>query len=251
MATRAEAAARKAIALDETVAEGHAALGDILRDQYEWKAAEKEYLRAVAINPTLAEAHDGYAILLSIQRRHDEAIAEIKRMQERDPLSLLAAIDAGAMYYNAGHYPEAIKAFQEAAKLDPATPMTSTWMGIVNGASGRFPEAIHDYESAMTRGDLTPATKCYYVYSLARNGLPDAALRILDALRGSHAFVPPTGLAIAYTGLNRSEDAIQSLEQAFRARDPMLQYLDVEPHFKGIRDDPRFRNLVGRIGLSL
>jgi eukaryotic-like serine/threonine-protein kinase len=249
MEPQAEAAARKAIALDDSVAEGHVALGDILRDKWDWKGAEREYRRALELNPTLAEAHDGYAILLSVLSRHDEAIAEINRMKELDPLSILAAIDLGAMYYNAGRYQQALDALQQAATIDPATPMTASWMAIVYGATGRFSQAIPEYESAFARGDTTSATKCYYVYSLARAGRTDEALKVLEDLRASRTFVPPTGLAIAYTGLGQIPSAIQALEQAFRARDPMLQYLNVEPHFNSIRGDPHFRDLVRKLGL--
>ena len=249
MAPRAEAAARKAIALDDSVAEGHVALGDILRDKWDWKGSEREYRRALELNPTLAEAHDGYAILLSVLSRHNEAVAEINRMKELDPLSILAAIDLGAMYYNARRYQQALDSLQQAANIDPATPMTATWTAIVYGATGRFSQAIPEYERAFARGDTTSATKCYYAYSLARAGRPDEALKVLDDLRASHTFVPPTGLAIAYAGLDRKVEAIQTLEQAFSARDPMLQYLNVEPHFNNIRGDPRFKDLVRKLGL--
>jgi len=249
MAPRAEAAARKAIALDDSVAEGHAALADILRDKWDWKGAEREYRRALELNPTLAEAHDGYAILLSDLSRDEDAIAEIKRMKALDPLSILAAIDLGAMYYNAGRYQQALDALDQAATLDPATPMTVSWMAIVYGATGRFSQAIPAYESAFARGDTTSATKCYYAYSLARAGRTDDALRVLNDLRHAHTFVPPTGLAIAYTGLGRNEAAIEALQQAYKARDPMLQYLNVEPHLNSIRRDPRFQELVRKLGL--
>lgn len=249
MAPLAEAAARKAIALDDSVAEGHAALGDILRDRWDWKGSESEYQRALALNPTLAEAHDGYAILLSVLSRHDEAIAEIRRMKERDPLSILAAVDLGAMYYNAGRYQQALDALQDAVNVDPTTPMTDSWMGIVYGATGRFSDAIREYEKAIARGDTASATRCYYAYSLARAGRSSDALGVLEDLHSSHTFVPPTGLAIVYTGLGRTEAAIRALDQAFRERDPMLQYLNVEPHFNAIRADPRFQELIRKVGL--
>jgi TolB-like protein/Tfp pilus assembly protein PilF len=249
MLPKAEAEALQALALDEGLAEAHSALADVERDLWHWTAAGREYRRALELNPNLADAHDGYALYLSVTGKHDEAIAEILRTRQLDPLKLLVALDVGTIYYNARDFRRALDAVGHALELDPAAPITQTWIGIVNGGMGRFDEALAAYEKAIAGGAGTATTRCLYAYSLARSGKQNRALEILAQLQGSGEFVPPAALAFIYAGLNRKDEAFRSLERAFEARDPLLQYLNVEPHYDVLRSDQRFQALLTKVGL--
>jgi serine/threonine protein kinase/Tfp pilus assembly protein PilF len=245
----AEAAARRALAADPDLAQAHAALADIRKDQWDWTTAEHEYRRAVVLNPNLASAHNGFANYLSLIHKYDEAFAETARAHELDPIGVPTAIETVAVYYNARQYDKALDAMRSASKLDPSAPALWTWAGIVNGGSGKFPEAIAAYKNALRLGDHTAATQCNYGYSLARSGSRDQALQILHGLRRSGEFIPPTALAVLYTGLNEKENAIQSLMNAYKERDPLLQYIGVESQLNALRDDERFQDLLAKIGL--
>jgi serine/threonine-protein kinase len=249
MIPKAEAAALRALAVDEGLAEAHAALADIRKDQWNWAAAEHEYRRAIELSPNLSVAHDGFAIYLSVVGRHDGALAEIKRTRELDPIGIIVAIDVGAVCYNARRYGEALEALKRAVSLDPTAPTAWTWMGIVYAGSGEFAKAIEAYEKAVRWGDNTASTQCLYAYSLARSGRRREALQILDRMRRSDAFVPLTALAFIYCGLNQPEAAMQVLEAAYASREPLLQYMKVEPHYDVLRMNRRFQQLAARIGL--
>jgi serine/threonine protein kinase len=249
MNPKAEAAATKALELDKTLAVAHLALAEIKRDKWDWAAAEQEYKRAVESNPNLAEAREGYALYLSVLGQHDQAVAEMQRARELDPLRLLTNISLGATFYNARRYGEATAALNKALELDSNAPITHAWLGIVEAGKGSYSEAVAAYRQAMRFGDGTAATQCYFGYSLAKTGKRADALAILDRLQKTSDFVPTASLAILYAGLGEREPALGALERAFAARDPQLQYLNVEPHYDSLREDSRFQNLVRCVGL--
>jgi len=181
--------------------------------------------------------------------RHAEALREIRRARELDPLGLPTAVHAGAVYYNARRYAEALEALNRAVDLDPGAYAAWSWIGIVNGGSGRYAQAITAYERAAALGEASAATQCYYSFALARSGRQKEALQVLDRVRKSSGFVPPSSLAIIHLGLNRRDEAIRALQAAYAVKDPLLQYLKVESHFDELANDPGFRNLADSIGL--
>jgi TolB-like protein/Tfp pilus assembly protein PilF len=249
MLPQAEAAARRALAADGELAEGHAALADVRKDRWDWATAENEYRRALELNPNLAPAHQGYAIFLGVRGRHDAAIAEIQRGLDLDPLGLPMALHSGAVYYNARRFNDALKALRRANSLDPHAPGPWGWMGMANAAAGRYAEAVGNYQRAAALGDSSAATMCYYAYALARSGRRDEAARLFERIRETQEFVPPSTLAIASLGLRQREDALRFLQSAYEQRDPLLQYLFVEPHFDDLRNHPAFLALAAAIGL--
>ena len=242
-------AASRALAADPDLAEAHAALAAIRKDQWQWAEAEREYRRAIELSPSLVSVHDEFAIFLTVNGRQEAANAEIRRARELDPVGLPTALRAGAVAYNGRQYSRALDELQRAARLDPSAPSPWTWIGMVQGGSGRFKEAIAAYEKAIGLGDKTAATQCYYAYSLARSGSQYEAIRILDQLKRSNGFVPPSALAVVYVGLNQKERAIQLLQAAYSSRDPILQYIKVESHFDSLRGDPRFQDVAHKVGL--
>ncbi len=247
---KARSAAEKALQLDDRIALAHLVLAEIERDSWNWARAEIQYRRTNELNPNLAEGHEAYAIYLSILGRHDDAIAEIKRAAELDPLRLHTQVTLGAVYYNARRFDDASVALRKALDLDRNSPVAHAWLGIVQAGRGSFAEAIANYRRAEELGDKTTATRCYYGYALARNGQMDEAREIARQLGSGSEFVSPVGLAVLYTGIGDKAAALESLEKAFRERDPQLQYLNVEPHFDSLRGEERFQAIVAQVGLS-
>ncbi len=247
---KAEAAALRALSADKDLAEAHAALADIRKDQWDWAAAEAGYKRALELNSNLVAAHQGYAILLGVKGRHPEAIGQIRRAMDLDPLGLPTMVHAAAVYYNARRFGDALGILNRALDVDPGSPSAWSWMGIVNGGSGQYAQAVRAYEKAFAFGDDSAATKCYYSFALARSGRPRDALTVIEGVEKSGGFVPPSTVAIAHLGLNRRAEAIRMLQQAHAARDPLLQYVQVEAHFDELSNDMGFRALAKSIGLS-
>lgn len=247
---KAEAAAQRSLELDDSIGLAHLVLGEIKRDQWDWRASEDEYSRAIELSPNLAEAHEGYALFFSVLGRHDRAIAEMKRAKDLDPLRLLTHISLGAVFYNARRNDDALAALRDALSFDENSPIAYAWIGIVQASRRNNQEALAAYRKAVELGDNTAATQCYYGYTLAASGKRDEALAIVSRLRSGKEFVSRVALAVLYTGLNDKQQAFEALERAYKERDPQLQYLNVEPHFDDLRGDPRFQNLVQRVGLS-
>jgi serine/threonine-protein kinase len=245
----AEAAVRRALAGDETLAEAHAAFADIRKDQWDFRTAESEYRKALQLSPNLVEAHEGLAICLSVLGQYDAAIKEVQPVLELDPISAQATVDTAAVYYNARRFDPSLATLRRGIERDPASPSLWSWVGMVYGANHQFPEAIASYEKAISFGDTTMATQGYYAYALAQAGDRQQARRIMRRMQQSHEFVPPTTLAIAFAGLGEKERAIRLLQTRFSSRDPLLQYMLVEPHYDLLKDDPRFLDLAALVGL--
>src|SRR5262249_45274549 len=202
---KAEAAARRALAVEPDLAEAHLALAELKKDQWEWATAGDEYRRALALSPSLIEAHHGYAIYSSEMARSTDALFEIQRAIDLDPLGMETLITAIGVYYNLDQFDEALRLSQRAGELDPTGPVPWSWRAMIYGATGRFAEAIDAYDRAIRMGDNTGVIQCYYAYSLARSGRPDRALQILRDLRKSNTFVPAPAYAFIYLGLNQKD----------------------------------------------
>lgn len=246
---RAEAAALRALAADKDLAEAHAALADVRKDQWNWEAAESGYRKALELNANLVEARQGYAILLGVRNRHPEAISQIRRALDLDPLGLPTMVHAAAVYSNARRFGDALEILNRALGMDPGSPSAWFWRGSVNSGSGHYDQAIKAYEKAFEFGDDSAATKCYYSFALARSGRLRDARDVVEAVEQSANFVPPSAMAIAYLGMNRRAEAIRALQRAYEVRDPLLQYLQVEAHFDELAQLPAFIQLARSIGL--
>ena len=249
MLPKAEASALRALAADRDVGEAHAALAGVKRDRWDWAAAEREYRRALQLSPNLAAARQAYAIYLSITGRHDAAVKEILRARELDPIGVPAAVNLAAVYYNARRYEQATDALRRGLEVDPSAPSLWMWMGMTNAARRQFTPAVAAFEKAMDLGDRTAATQCYYAHSLARSGRRLDAARVVERIERSADFVSGLALAVAHAGLDNKDRAIKLLQSGYESKDPLLQYINVEAHFDSLRGDPRFHDLVNKIGL--
>ncbi len=246
---KAKGAVQKALALDETLAEAHATLGSIQKDEWEWAEAECEYKRAIELNPNLPRAHNNYAIYLSVLGRQTEALTEIERALELDPLDLRYRAMEGQMLCFARRYDEAIQKFQDILRIDSNRSVTHILLADTFASKGEHSEAIDHYRKSIEIEGETSSTQCCLGYALARLGKRDEALALLVKLKTTNEYVSPGELAFLYAGLGDKEQALASLEKAYGAHDLHLQFLKVEPRYDSLRADPRFQDLMRRVGL--
>ncbi|MCA1637579.1 MAG: protein kinase [Acidobacteria bacterium] len=246
---KAESAARKALELDENLPNAHVAMGYLYLNSWNWAAAEQAYKRAIELNPNLSDAHRQYAVYLSRVGRHDEAVAEAKRARELDPLSLPTNRGVGYRLYHARRYDEAIEVLQKTIEMDPNYDSAYVIMGYAYTGKGQFKEAIAAYQEAIRLGDKSSSVQIYLGEAYARNGEREKAQAILKQMQTTKEYVSPGELAILYGALGDKEAAFASLEKAYAEHDLQLQFLKVDPSFDPLRDDPRFQDLMRRIGL--
>ena len=245
----AAAAARKALELDEGLAEAHYALALIKQDAWDRAAAEREFNRAIGLNPNLARAHFGYSIFLSYIGRHEQAIAEIKRARELDPLSPGVNVRVGYILFFARQYDQAIEALKKALELDQNFPYGHGILGHTYAAKGMYAEAIAAYQEEIKLGGESSSRQIALGAAYAQAGERERARAILKRLQASERYVSPGELAILYASLGEREQAFASLEKAYAARDLQLQFLGVEPGYDSLRADQRFADLMRRVGL--
>jgi TolB-like protein/Flp pilus assembly protein TadD len=244
-------AARKAIELDPDLAEPHVLLAGVYQKQWQWSDAEAEFKRALELNSNDAGAHVGYAKWLLCQGRTDEALAWVQRARELDPLGGAgitplggAAITNGFILFHARRYDEAMR---ELRNDDP-----DHWvLGLALIANGQPDEAITVLEKALGT-DRNPAVMGVLVRAYAHAGRRREALRLVDELkrRQQTSYVAAAPFVNAYLGLGDNEQALAWLERAYQEQSNMLQLIKVHPYFDPLRSDPRFVDLVHRVGLD-
>jgi eukaryotic-like serine/threonine-protein kinase len=252
-APKAKAAAERALELDETLAEAHTALAYVLLNYYwDFPEANREFQRAIALNPNYATAHQWYGngYLLAIMGRFDEAIAEGKRALELDPLSLIVNSDLGQDYYFARQFDKAIEQLRKNVEIDPSFYMAHANLGMAYEAKGSFQEALAEYKRARELSD-DPMLLARLGHALAASGQRAQALETLDQLSeiSKRRYVAAYSFTIIYAGLSEKEQALQWLERSYQDREPKLTRLKVDPLLDPLRSDPRFADLVRRVGL--
>jgi eukaryotic-like serine/threonine-protein kinase len=248
---QARAAALKAIALDESLAEAHVSLA-IVEAHYDWNwaDAEKEYQRAITLNPSYPEAHHWYGWDLSSVGRFDEALAEMTRAEQLDPLSLFIMLDLGETFYYARQYDQTIKQCRKMLDLDPVFPFTPFLMARAYTQKAIYQEAIAVLQEALAR-QRTQARLAVLGNLHAVLGERDQARKILGELneQAKEHYVNELHFALIYIGLGEKNQAFIWLEKAYGSRPLRLIFLKVDPAYDSLRSDPRFDNLVRRIGI--
>jgi serine/threonine-protein kinase len=250
---QARGAAEKALELDDTLAEAHAALGLIkFYYDWDWAGAESSFKRAIELNPNYAEAQHRYGWLLGFSGRFDEAIAAIQRAGELDPLSLEITSDLGFSYFLSRDYQSALPHFQKALKGDPNSVWSHFFVGWTYAQTGDCEAAIAAYENAR-RIDDAPLLRAALAHLYATNGdVPlarDLLVEMLDLADKRH--VSPYHFAVVHAALGNTDEAFRRLEEACAARSEALVWLKVDPRLDPLRPDPRFDSLMRRVGLPL
>ncbi len=244
-------AARKALELDPESAEAHVLLADMQQIQWQWAEAEAEYRRALELNPNDAAAHLGLADWLLCQGRTEEALAWAQRGRELDPLAV-SGTDIGWILFHARRYDEAIRELRSvlARRSDDAGTLWN--LGFVLIAKDQPEAAIPVLEKAVSVSDRSPGVIGVLVRAYAHAGRRTDALRLLEELkkRKQAGYVPAAAFVNAYLGLGDYDQAFAWFERAYQEHSHILLWLKVHPYFDPLRSDPRFADLVRRVGLE-
>jgi TolB-like protein/DNA-binding winged helix-turn-helix (wHTH) protein/Flp pilus assembly protein TadD len=249
---RAEEAAVKALQLDNTLAEAHAALGYTHFYNWNWDAAEQSLKRAIELNPGSAEAHSIYSRYLCAKGREEEAIAEADRSQQFDPLSLYMSTTRGFVLSNLRHYDEAIEQLRRVIASDPNNYMAHWFLGLACSHARRFDEAISASERAVVLSGRAPGALGVLGMCYGLAGHKAEAKKTLDELLelNQRRYVTPGAPVYIYVGLGDKDQAFAWLEKAYQERANMMAYLKVTPVVDSLRSDPRFDDLLRRTGLN-
>ena len=248
---KAEAAAKRALALDETVAEAHNALGEaFLFYDFDFSRSIREFQRAIELKPNYASAHQWYGNdLLVPLGRFDEAIAEVKRAVELDPLSLIINSDLGNTYYNARRYDEAIEQLRKTLEMDPNFYYAYLNLGQALEMKGARDAAIAEYQKARALND-DPFVLGLLAHAYAFSDNKIEAGKILDQLMqlSKQRYVTAYSFAIVYLGLGDKEQALRWLQKSYQDRAGYnIVSIKVDPFLDPLRGDPRFENLVAKV----
>lgn len=250
---RAEAAAIKALEMDDTLAEAHTSLGFVkMAYDGDWAGADREFRRAIELNPNYATAHQWYASYLVMMRRFEESITEMKRAQALDPLSRIINANLGLHYYYARQYDQAIEQLRKTIDLNPDFGLAYFYMGRVLLQKGMYKEAIAEIQQARALSGDDPETIAELGFANGMAGRRAEAKGVLDELNelSKRRYVLPYFIATIYTGLGEKDQAFAWLEKAYDESHPGLALVNVDPKFDTLRSDPRFAELLRRIGLT-
>jgi DNA-binding winged helix-turn-helix (wHTH) protein/tetratricopeptide (TPR) repeat protein len=250
----AKEAVSKALELDAELGEAHASLG-FFRFLYDWDfaGAEREFALAVALSPNYAEAHHWYAIYLANLGRHDEAFKEAELAVARDPLSLLMNMTAALNFYLARQFDSAIEQLQRVIEMEPNFVAARSVLGSVYVQERMYQEALAEYEKVLELSKgvsvVETSVKVIIAVAYAKWAKQQEARNLLNEVLTEGGY-SPYSLAGLYAALNDKDKAFAALHQAFAQHDVQLVSLKVDPTLDSLRDDPRFGELIGRVGLD-
>jgi len=249
---KAREAVTRALEIDDKLAEAHTSLAYIKNwYDWDWPGAETEYRRAIELNQNYVTAHQWLALEMAQTGRMAEAASEIKRAQDLDPLGLIANINAGWIFYHARQYDRAIEEMRKSLELDPTFARGHWAISEPLEQLQRYDEAVAELQKARQL-DETPIMLALLGHIYAVTGKRNEARKIIDELNGlsKRMYVDPYFLAEIYVALGERDQALQALESAYTQRSSWLGWLKVEPKFDQLRGDPRFKDLVRRVGLT-
>jgi tetratricopeptide (TPR) repeat protein len=247
---QAEAAATKALALDESLGEAHASLAFAL-DLYAWNwaSAEIEYKRAIELNPGYPTAHQWYSWHLMMMGRNREGIRELRKAESLDPLSLIISADIADAFCVSHLYDEAVEQSKKALEMDPNFAVGHYELGQALEQMHMHDEAIVEFKRAIELSGHSGAFDSNLGYAYAVSGRKEEAIKIVNDLKAGHDQNPSADadIALIYVGLGDPDQAMISLNKAYEAR--FKASILLRPAFDPLRSDTRFQDLLRRIGL--
>jgi len=250
---QARAAAARAVQLDDRSAEAHTALALIIQNHdWDWRTSEKEYRRATELNPDYATAHHWYAEHLMWLGRFDEALSEGDRARNLDPLSLIITADYGAIFYYSRDYDRAIEELCSVLRKDPSFLRAVSMLTYAYVEKGMYAQALAEDEVLTRLYGQGSRHWMMLAYIYGRGGQTERARSALEKMEklSRQEQVSPVFMLWAHLGIGDKEEALADLEKAYAERSLIMVTLRAEPAFDPLRSDPRFKDLMHRVGLD-
>ncbi len=249
---KARAAATRALQIDGNLAEAHTSLAHINMYYRDFSNAEKEFRKAIELKPGYSTVHQWYANYLMVQGRKDEALHEIRKALDLDPLSLIINESLGWHLYLSGEYDQAIAQLQKTLELDPNFVPAHYQLGFCEVEKADYEKATQEFQKAVLLSNMQAVYVAGLGYGYAAAGQTQAAENVLKQLEESGTaanFVDPIYVAMIYARLNRQEQAMRLLEQAYEQHSEFLVFVNVEPAFRNLRSNPKFEALLRKANL--
>jgi tetratricopeptide (TPR) repeat protein len=252
---KAKKAALEALKLDDTLAEAHTSLGDVLLyHEWDWEGAESEFKRAIELNPNYATAHQSYAVFLSLVGKFDESLYHIKRVQGLDPGSPIINTQVGMCYSAIRQWDQAIEAFRRALLIDEGSWRARSGLAGAYFEKGMYEEFFAEIEKAkdLYEGWNPWIESCIGIF-YARRGRTEGAQNVLNDLleRSKQQYVPPMIIGRFYLNIGEIDQAFDWLKRALEERDPVLLWLGLlSKRLASLRSDPRYIEVMEKTGLD-
>jgi serine/threonine protein kinase/tetratricopeptide (TPR) repeat protein len=248
---KVEAVAAKALQLDDTLAEAHTSLAWSKFHEWDWMGAEKEFKRAIELNQTYPTAHALYGEYLMALARFRDGELEMERADQLNPVSPVLNLALGYRLYYAHQYPQAIEQCQKTLAIDPSFVMAHVCLGRSYEQANMFPEAIAELRKGLDLSDGDTNELAALGRALAASGQPGEARKVLNQLqeRSQQTYVQPMWIAVIDLALGDKEQAFDWMQKAYADRSSWMIYLKIDPYFDSVRSEPRFADLLRRVGL--
>jgi TolB-like protein/Tfp pilus assembly protein PilF len=243
--------ALRGLDLDDSIGETHTSYANYLCwYEQRWDEAEQEYIKAMQLSPSDIEAHHMYAHVMELTGRFDDAINEMKKAMELEPLSAILNSCMGNVMFFAGLHEKAIEQFQESIELDPEFPLHYFWLGRAYLQIEEFQMAIDIFKKGLDFPTINASVLGGLGLAYCMAGRVNDALKVLDQLTelSEKQTIDLTPFAYVYIGLNNKERALEYLEKSLKIGDMYKLYLPIDPVFKPLHSDPRFKKLLKRLG---
>lgn len=250
---KAEAASKRALSINESLAEAHTSLAFVTyRYHLRWSEAEQHFKKAIALNPSYATAHQWYASYLAARGRFDEAVVEARTAHELEPFSLTIYSDYVRSLYYAGRLDEAKKESLKLMEMDPSFGRAHYELGLVLEEQGRFDEAIAEFKLALQSLPDNVTALAALGHAMGRAGKKAEAEKVIGRLDelAKQQYVSPYQTAVVYAGLDERQLALDWLEKSREERFNWLPFLQIDPVFKNLRSEDRFVELTKNLGLN-
>lgn len=248
---KAKEAALRAVEIDESLAEAHASLGLVkVYYDHDWNGAEIEFRKAVRLNPYLVLAHQRFGSYLTFMGRFEESIRHYETALDLDPFSLQININLATTYFLRGEYDRAISHLKKTSELEPNYMPTLFVLGCVYIQQARLEEAIEQFQAIYKHDDEAYLALGFMGYAHALAGQTAEAETLLNVLQeiSERKYVSPYSMLVIHLGLGPEERVFELLEQLYEERNDWLVWLKVSPELRGIRNKPRFKTLLSRVG---
>ena len=248
---KARNAADKALEIDPTLAEAYASRAHVKWKERDWAGADEDFKHSIELNGNYSNAHRFYAIYLVCVGNSEEAVREVRRAEELEPLSVSVKAHVALIFYFARRYDEAVDAGKKAIELDATSPVAHQRLGSAYEQKGMFPEAIAEFQKAVDGSGRVQLAVTSLAHAFALAGKQVEAEKLLAELRERSAseYVSSYLIAEIYVALGDKEAAFKLLDKAYNERSIDLVLAKVDPRLDPLRDDPRFADLIKRVGL--